>query len=205
MQFIKSLENHRHKALIMLVFGTGLRIGEALGLKWSDIEFDNCTLTVSRTFKRVHLVNTTSSEKKTEILQLEPKTKSSKRTIPIPTNVLKELNKHKKRQAEEKLKTGEVYIDNDLIFPNEMGEPTDTRNLTRSYERALKKAEIKYKNFHTLRHTFATRLFENEVPLKTVQVLMGHSNIKTTADIYTHVMPDEKIKAVEKLNNLFME
>lgn len=188
----------------MLVFGTGLRIGEALGLKWNDINFKDSTLTVSRTFKRVHLVNNKNSEKKTEILEMEPKTKSSKRTIPIPTNVLKELKQHKKRQAEEKLKAGEIYVDNDLIFPNEIGEPTDTRNLTRSYERALKKTGIEYKNFHSLRHTYATRLFENDVPLKTVQVLMGHSNIKTTADIYTHVMPDEKAKAVEKLNNLFM-
>ena len=203
--FIKFLENHRHKALIMLVLGTGLRIGEVLGLKWNDINFEDSTLTVSRTSKRVHIVNNKISENKTEILELEPKTKSSRRTIPIPSNVLKELKRHKKRQAEEKLKAGEIYVDNDLIFPNEMGEPTDTRNLTRSYERALKKAGIKYKNFHSLRHTYATRLFENDVPLKTVQVLMGHSNIKTTADIYTHVMPDEKIKAVEKLNTLFME
>ncbi len=204
-QFIRSLEKHRHKALIMLVFGTGLRIGEVLGLKWDDIDFEDSTLNVCRTFKRVHIVNNKNSENKTEILELEPKTKSSKRTIPIPSIVLKELKKHRKRQDEEKLLASEIYVDNDLLFPNEIGEPTDTRNLTRSYERALRRAGIKYKNFHSLRHTFATRLFENGVPLKTVQVLMGHSNMKTTTDIYTHVMPDEKIKAVEKLNDLFME
>ena len=101
-QFIKSLENHRHKALITLVFGTGLRIGEVLGLKWSDIDFEESTLTVSRTFKRVHIVNNTNSEKKTEILELEPKTKSSKRTIPIPSSIINELLLHMERQNIEK-------------------------------------------------------------------------------------------------------
>jgi len=67
----------------------------------------------------------------------------------------------------------------------------------------LKDSNIPYKKFHALRHTYATRLFEADIPIKTVQVLMGHSDIKTTMNIYTHVMPEEKTKAVEKINNLF--
>lgn len=165
--FIKSIKNHRNMALFMLVLGTGLRIGESIGLKWKDINFESNELNIQRTFKRVSKVNIQDSkENKTVIIEQEPKTKNSRRTIPVPLNVMEELKKHKIRQMEEKLKSGEIYVDNDLVFPNELGEPTDTRNLTRSYKRALNRANIEYKNFHALRHTYATRLFEADVPLK---------------------------------------
>lgn len=202
-QFITSLSNHRNRALFILVLGTGLRIGEVVALKWTDINFETEELKVKRTFKRVAKLNNDEGNK-TEIIEQLPKTKYSERTIPILSSIIKELKAHKRRQNEEKIKAGEAYINNDLIFPNELGEPTDTRNLSRSYERILNRSDIAYKKFHALRHTYATRLFENDVPLKTVQILMGHSNIKITADIYTHVMPEEKIKAVEKLNSLFI-
>lgn len=203
-RFITSLDNHRNRALFILVLGTGLRIGEVVALKWNDIDLEKGELKVQRTFKRVgKLENLKAGDNRTEIIEQLPKTKYSERTIPIPSTIIKELKSHKKRQNEEKFKAGEAYINNDLVFPNELGQVTDTRNLSRSYGRILNRSGIKYKKFHALRHTYATRLFENEVPLKTVQILMGHSNIKITADIYTHVMPEEKIKAVEKINKLF--
>ncbi|OAA92949.1 tyrosine-type recombinase/integrase [Clostridium coskatii] len=203
-KFLKSIQDHRNRALFILVLGTGLRIGEVVALKWSDIDFENNELKVQRTFKRVSKINIENpAENKTAIIEQEPKTKSSKRTIPVPLNIMEELKKHKKRQLEEKLKSGDIYVNNDLVFPNELGEPTDTRNLTRSYERALKKAKIDYRNFHALRHTYATRLFEADVPLKTVQELLGHADISTTANIYTHVLPKQKIKAVDRINHLF--
>lgn len=203
--FIKSLVTHRNRALFILVLGTGLRIGEVVALKWSDIDFKNCELKVQRTFKRVHLRNNESSSNKTAIIEQEPKTINSIRTVSIPSNIIEELKRHKTRQLEEKLKAGETYVDNNLVFPNEIGEPTDARNLTRSYARALKKANIPYKNFHAMRHTFATRLFERKVELPAVQKLLGHSSIKITSDIYTHVLPDIKIKAVDTLNDLFAD
>lgn len=203
-QFINALENHRNRALFILVLGTGLRIGEAVALKWSDIDLEAPELKVQRTFKRVSKLNNDDKEgNKTEIIEQLPKTKYSERTIPIPSSITKELKAHKKRQNAEKLKTGEAYINNDLLFPNELGEPTDTRNLSRSYERILNRAGITHKKFHALRHTYATRLFEKEVPLKTVQILLGHSDISITANIYTHVMPEEKLKTIEKINSLF--
>lgn len=108
------------------------------------------------------------------------------------------------RQNREKVIAEGAYEDKDLVFPNEIGGYTDSRNLTRSFKRILKKAGIKEINFHSLRHTYATRLFEKGVPLKTVSELLGHSNINITAYIYTHVMPEQKTKAVEKLNDLFI-
>ncbi|MBV4429523.1 tyrosine-type recombinase/integrase [Clostridium tyrobutyricum] len=203
-KFIKSLINHRNRALFILTLGTGLRQGEVLALKWPDINFKDNELKVQRTFKRVQLINSTNSKNKTQIIIQEPKTKNSKRTIPIPSSVISELKKHRAKQAEEKLAVGDAYVNNDLVFSNSIGEPIDARNITRSYTRALKRANISYKNFHAMRHTYATRLFEADVPLKTVQELLGHSDISTTANTYTHVLPKQKIKAVDRLNDLFI-
>lgn len=206
-RFIHALHGHRNRVLFLLALGTGLRVGELLGLKWSDINYENMELTVSRTMKRISKLDIKNGTKvkgpKTEIIEQKPKTEYSIRTVPIPSILIKELKLHNRIQNKEKVDAKDIYVDNNLVFPNEIGNPTDERNLTRSFKRILKKAGIEEKNFHSLRHTYATRLFEKEVALKTVSTLLGHSNIKITADIYTHVMPQEKIKAVEKINSLF--
>jgi integrase len=208
-QFIKAIEGHRHRVLFLIGFGTGLRIAELIGLRWSDIDMKNCELTVNQTIRREVKVDLKTGEKikegtKTEFRITPPKTDKSKRTIPIPSNLIKELKLHQIMQNGERATAGDSYVENGLVFPNALGEPTDARNLTRSYERILTKANIEYKKFHALRHTFATRLFERDVPLKTVSILLGHSDISITADIYTHVMPKEKEKSVDKLNDIFV-
>lgn len=198
--FIDALNKHRLCALFKLALGTGLRLGEIIALKWIDINFKTSEVRVCRTFKRVAKIGVLEG-KKTEVIEQAPKTKYSARTVPIPSSIIIELKEHKKRQLQEKLLFGEAYNDNGLIFSNELGEPIDARNLTRSYKRILNKSNIPYKKFHALRHTYATRLFENGVPLKTIQILLGHSKLEITSNIYTHVLPEEKIKAVEVLNN----
>ncbi|OAA91308.1 tyrosine-type recombinase/integrase [Clostridium coskatii] len=200
-QFINAVQDHRLKALFLLDLGTGLREGEILGLKWSDIYFENCTLSVKRAIKGVTLIEGT--KRHYHLIEQTPKTKNSIRTIPFPENLIPILEKHQLQQKEEKIKAGPAYTKNDYVFCTELGLPIDPRNLRRSYERVLKNNNIPYKKFHSLRHTFATRLFENNVPLKTVQMLLGHSNINITANIYTHVMPPEKFKAIDKINSIF--
>lgn len=205
-KFNEVLEGHRLKALFLLDFGTGLRQGELLGLKWPDIDFENKELKVQRTIKQVTIINADGNREYKTIEQI-PKTKNSIRTVPIPSSLVPVLEEHKNRQREEKLKAGPSYL-NDIkkgyVFTTELGNTIDARNLLRIYKKLLEKADIKYKNFHAIRHTFATKLFERGVPLKTISELLGHSDISVTANIYTHVMPKEKITAVEKLNDLFI-
>lgn len=198
-KFIKSIENNRDRCLYNLALGTGLRLGELLGLKWSDIDLEKGELNVKRTIKRVKIFND-DSENKTKIIEQPPKTKYSARTVPLPAKTIKELARHKNIINKERLRAGEIYEDNNLVFPNEVGRVIDARNITKRYKTVLKRADISYRKFHALRHTYATRLFENGVPLKTIQVLMGHSSMDITVNIYTHVVLDEKIKAIEVLN-----
>lgn len=196
------LELHRLKALFLLALGTGLRQGELLALKWSDIDLDSEELKVERSIRQLNIINANETKEYKTIIQT-PKSKSSIRVVSIPSNLIPVLKEHEKKQKLEKVKAGPSYIESDFVFTTELGKNIDARNLLRSYKRLLKRANVPYRKFHALRHTYATKLFEANVPLKTVQTLLGHSDISITANIYTHVMPKEKIQAADKLNNLF--
>ena len=128
-----------------------------------------------------------------------PKTQKSKRVIPLPNSLKSILKDIRAIQAQNKLLAGSSYIDNDLIFCTEIGKLLDDRNISRSFKRFLKSCDVEYKNFHALRHTYATKQFELGVPLKTVSVLLGHSDIYITANRYTHVLKHHKEQSVDFL------
>ena len=198
--FIEAIKGHKLEVLFLIALGTGLRLGELLGLKWSDIDFNTGILTVNRTLSRVK--NQTTG--KYEIIEQTPKTKNSNRTIPVPNDILNKLKEHKKNQSKQRLLIGEGYINNNYVFTDDIGNPIDDKRPGRNLKSTLAKLSIDPIKFHALRHTYATRLFEANVPPKTVQVLMGHYDISITMDIYTHVMEDAKLEAIEKLNNIFV-
>lgn len=198
----KALEGHRLKALILLALGTGLRQGELLGLKWNKVDLANKKIKVDQALKTVTIINADGS-RKYEMREQPLKTKNSVRIVPIPSSLVPILEKHALNQKAEKLKAGPIYNVNNYVFTTATGKPIDARNLLRAYKRLLKKAGVPYRKFHALRHTYATKLFERGVPLKTVQMLLGHSDISVTANIYTHVMPEKKIDAAEKISDLF--
>lgn len=200
-KFIKAIQNHKFKVLFLTALGTGLREGELLALKWSDIDFIENTVSVSKTIKRVPIIEKDGS-RKYKIIEQEPKTKSSIRIVPLPDNIVSELEKYKSKQNIEKMKNRDIYNDMNYVFADKFGNPLESKRPNRNFQSVLKSIDITPIKFHSLRHTYAIRLFEQNVPIKTVQKLMGHKDSSTTLDIYTHVMPSEKIKAVEKINNL---
>jgi len=199
----KSLQDHRLEALILLALGTGLRQGELLGLKWDNLDIDYKEIQVKLASKSVTIINADET-RKFETREQPLKTKNSARTVPIPSSLVPILKKHKVNQKAEKLHIGSLYNENGYVFVTATGNLMNARNLLRAYERILKKAGVPYRRFHALRHTYSTKLFERGVPLKTVQILLGHSDISVTANIYTHVMPEKKIDAAEKINDLFI-
>lgn len=202
-RFLEAIKGHELEMLFIVALGTGLRRGELLGLKWSDINFKTKELTVNRSLQKIP-IHKDDKIVRYEIIEQTPKTKNSVRTIPIPEPIIKKLKKHKKKQNEMILCIGEEYNNKDYVLCNPLGKPFEEKRPNRNLKSILKKLDIEPMKFHALRHTYATRLFEAGVPPKTVQKLMGHSDIQTTMNIYTHVMKGEKIEAVEKLNNLFL-
>lgn len=201
--FIAAIKGHELGVLFLVALSTGLRLGEILGLKWYDIDFNSGTLTVNRTLQRVTEIDR-DGNRESKIIEQLPKTKNSIRTVPIPQNILSRLKDYRVEQNKNRLKLGEAYLNSNYVFCNNLGYPIDDKRPARNLKSILTKLNIEPIKFHGLRHTYATRLFEANVPPKTVQVLMGHYDISITMDIYTHVMEDTKLEAVEKLNKIFI-
>lgn len=199
-RFLEVIEEDRLGTAFLLDLATGLRRGELLALRWSDVDLKEGTIHVNRTIVRVVADN---GPAKTALVYQEPKTKHGRRAVPIPEALLPELKAHKARQAQEKLLLGPAYEDNGLVFCAEDGRPLDPASFGKHFAKLAAKAGISGATLHSLRHTYATRLLEaNEHP-KVVQELLGHSNIAMTLDTYSHVMPELKKAAAAKLNGLF--
>jgi Site-specific recombinase XerD len=210
-RFTEVLENDPWGSAIKLDLASGLRLGELLALKWKDIDFEEGVIRVRSSLARVKVFenennpvpSSNTKRKETTLIFQEPKTKSGKRNIPIPDNILKELKEHLERQENEKNFMGEAYVDYGLVFCTQYGTPIEPRNMMRRFYQLVSDAGLQKANFHALRHTYATRALEAGIHPKVVQEILGHSNISMTLDIYSHVMPELKKEAAGKLNHLF--
>jgi integrase len=179
------------EAVYVVALCTGLRRGEVLGLKWSDIDLGGGTLSVKRSLDVDGTLKT-------------PKNRSSKRTLKLTTRVLAALGAHKAQQNEERLRKGDGWQDNDLVFPNTLGKPMNAGNFyRRNFQPLLERAGLADEGltFHSLRHTFATTLAAKGVHPSTAQKMLGHSDIRMTLAIYTHATDDMQDAAIAALES----
>ena len=170
---------------IVLCLYSGLRIGELLALEWSDIDFNKGTIAINKTCHDGRDEN----GKLCRIIDT-PKTTSSKRTIPIPKQLLPLLKEHKK-------KSNSQYI----VSSN--GHGITVRSYQRSFELLQKRLGIERKGFHSLRHTFATRALECGMDVKTLSEILGHKNATVTLNRYAHSMMEHKKEMMNKLGKIF--
>lgn len=171
---------------IYICLSTGMRIGEICGLLWSDIDIENGIIKVRRTVQRIYVIE--EGKRHTEILIDTPKTKNSIRDIPMTNELYKIIKPLKK-----------IVNDNFYVITNEV-KPTEPRTYRNYYERLIKKLEIPKLKFHGLRHSFATRCIESKCDYKTVSVILGHSNISTTLNLYVHPNIEQKKKCIDQMN-----
>jgi integrase len=209
--FLDSVRGDRHETLYVLAIMCGLRQGELLGLRWQDIDLDGGTLTVRQTMQRVARTPNEGEKKgpATELIFSTPKTKASERTIMLGQAVLQSLRQHRAAQRELiLLMPAERWVDQNLVFctephPNGLhpgGMPIDGGNLVRVFHRCLEKAALPRIRFHQLRHTCASLLLAQGVPLKVVQVTLGHSDFNITAQTYSHVVQELKREAADSMD-----
>ncbi len=175
---LETLRGDRNEALITLGLMTGLRKGELLALKWENVDLDANELSVVGTLKRGKGVG----------LYIDtPKTARATRTIPIPLRCSRALTAHRKRQLEQRLALGPAWHENGLVFASPIGTPIDPRNLTRKYHSITEAAGLGRRRFHALRHSAATLMLENGVPLEVISRTLGHAGLAITADVYAKV------------------
>jgi integrase len=177
----------RHLGILICLY-TGLRIGEVCGLKWDCVDFSRKQLLVKSSLNRVACYD--CGEKKTVLAETEPKTKKSRRTIPLPdflVRLLRELRKETKGK----------YV----IFMKS-GKPVEPRLMQVLYRKLLLSAGIEYVSFHTLRHTFATRAIETGADVKTLSEVLGHSNTMITVNRYAHSLYEQKRKMMKVFDKL---
>lgn len=200
--FMLECMNRNNGMLYILALGTGLRLGEILALKWTDINFKDNYISITKAIKSTYVIDS-KGNREFQILEQDPKTKNSIRTVPLNESLIRLLQQYRKEQLLNRDCNIEIYFDNNLVFCTPTGNYLNESNVRKTFKRILKKCNLKEIRFHDLRHTFATRLFENSIAPKTVQSILGHSDISTTLNIYTHVMKDTQDKAIDKLNFLF--
>lgn len=170
---------------IYISLSTGLRIGEVCALKWRDINVTDGILTVNRTIERIYIIE--GEKKHTELVINTPKTKNSCREIPMNKELLGMLKPLKK-----------VVNDDYYILTNDE-RPIEPRTYRNYYKRLMEKLDIPKLKYHGLRHSFATRCIEVGCDYKTVSVLLGHSNISTTLNLYVHPNMEQKKRCIDKV------
>lgn len=192
--FLEAIRGDRWEALWELLLVTGLRPGEALGLKWSDIDWAHQRLRVQRT-----LVRTDDNEWRLA----EPKTPKSRRSVVMPRSTMDVLRRHSVDQAKHQLEVSSDYSDLGLIFSNQTGEPLEYRVVVRRHFKPIVRAAgLEPLRPYDLRHTCATLLLASGEHPKVVAERLGHASTVMTMDVYSHVLPSMQEAAAEKLEKM---
>ena len=173
--------------IVKTLLFTGMRSGEALGLQWSDIDFD----------KKLIIVNHTLTDVGGKHFLTTPKTKTSKRIIYMSDNLVELLKEHKRKQHELIFALGKDFAHPEMVFTSALGNYKDRSCLNTSLKRFLKGTEFEFMTLHCLRHSNATLLLNSGVDLKVVSEHLGHSDVSTTANIYTDILDSTRKKTAE--------
>lgn len=170
---------------IYICLSAGLRIGEICALTWDDVDTDEGVIHINKTIQRIYVID--KNERHTELIMDTPKSKNSIREIPMTKELLRMVKPLKK------------VVNNSFYVLTNSLKPTEPRTYRNYYSRLMKDLNLPKLKFHGLRHSFATRCIESKCDYKTVSVLLGHSNISTTLNLYVHPNMEQKKKCIEQM------
>jgi integrase len=172
--------NHRNAARWTVALAVGLRQSEALGLRWADVDLEQSTLSVRRGLHRVGGQG---------LIYEEPKAERSRRTLALPAQLVESLRAHRAAQLEERVAAGSLWEYHDLVFAQANGRPIERKSDWQAWKAILREAGVREVRLHDGRHTAATLLLSEGVHPRVVMEVLGHAQMRTTTDTYSHVMP----------------
>lgn len=196
-KLIAALKGEYYRSMILTYLYAGLRMGEGIPLLWRDIDLEKRTIRVNKKAIVCHDYATHSAKQE---VQNFCKTKSSKRSVSITPGLAAILAEHKEVMRQRAAALGEEWSEDSLVFKNTRGNVVYSRNLQESLYKIYARAGIEGATMHTLRHTYATRCFEAGVEILAVSKQLGHKDVKTTYNIYVHLLDDTKEKEIAKLS-----
>ena len=191
--FLLSAKESRFFLVYKLAFTTGMRQSELLGLKWSDIDWKNATIKIQRQAQQVNGKG---------IIFLPPKTRSGIRQIIIGRSILRELADHKEKQDKFRMQRGDNWQDNNLIFATSNGTPFSQSNLMRDFYKVLDQSNLPRIRFHDMRHTAASLMINNGIPIVVVSKILGHSKPSVTLNIYSHCVSELQQEAAKVMEEI---
>ena len=198
-RLLEASKDHPYSLLIQMTAFYGLRRSEALGLKWDAIDFERDTITIK------HIVTNAKIDGKCEIVCADrAKTKSSLRSLPLVSNIREKLLVLREQQKENRRVCGNCYSKkyDGYVFVDAMGNIFNPRSVTTNFSKLLEQNGLGHIRFHDLRHSCASLLLANDVPLKHIQEWLGHSDFTTTANIYAHLDYKSKITSANEMDNI---
>jgi integrase len=185
----KTEDESRYWIVIYLAVMTGMRQGEILGLRWSDIDFENRTLSIQQTVTRKRKIKPGA------------KNKVSARAVALSNDTIKALQEHRKTIVADKLKAVD-YLKHDLVVCTTFGGPATCRAIQKVWDRLITKYKAPKITFHDLRHTHASLLIKQGVHIKVISERLGHSSVAITMDLYGHLMQNMQSEAADGLDSL---
>ncbi len=188
---LDSARDSRYEPLFQLLLHTGLRRGEALALTWDDVDLEARLMRVRGTLVRVN----------GELKVLEPKSAKSRRSVPLSEPASEILIRIRQRTQSDRLRAVQLWVDSGHVFVTDIGEPCDPRNALRALTVAARRAGLEGVGLHTLRHSAASVMLSQRVPLHVVSQILGHAGISITADVYGHIAPDVSRSALDVLGH----
>lgn len=190
---LERLSGGRYERVVTMIAYLGLRKGEALALRWSDIDLDRSTLRITGTLTRLD----------GQLVTTEPKTLNSRRTLPLSAEALTLLAEQRRAQAADRQRAANAWRETGAVFTTHTGQPMDPRNVLRAVNVAAAQSGLVGVNVHSLRHSAATAMLESGVHLKGVSTLLGHADIRVTADTYAHLSDEVARAALAGLSRVF--
>jgi len=191
MELLHAARGEAIEGLIVVAVSTGLRLGEALGLQWKDLDLERREVRITKSLQRVPGHGPVLSE---------TKTRRGRRSLVLPITTVEALRRHRAQQSDWRRAAGDAWVQQDFVFTSSTGRPLDQRNVLRMFRRILRKAKLPRMRIHDLRHSCASLLLAQHTDPRVIMETLGHSNISVTMNMYAHVMPALKRDAADAID-----